>query len=368
MLFAQLHSPRLSVVLPPARDDPLAVISRRDGPHPELMLRMKYRDGRISNVLAFTYAFGGYATGFYLIQKSDWIFWLPGTLLLGHAMIIAAYLIHECAHNTIFASNAANARVGKILGWLASSCYGSYEGLRHKHFRHHVDRADVVAFDFRPRLSRHPRLVKLMEAAEWCYIPALDILMHALVLALPFTLETRRHMRAHVLKVLIVRGSVFGLLAWHAPQTLMLYPLAWTLMAIVLRFMDAFQHTYEITETLEEKSKGKPLFDAAYEQRNTFTNLHSTRWPVINLLTLNFGYHNAHHEKPNEPWHRLPALHRQLYGSTCKQSLPFFNQLRAFHRYRTQRMLNADPSDLDVLSNKGATFIGVDGVSFLTAH
>jgi len=332
------------------------------------MLQMKYRDGRLPNSVAFTYAFAGYAAGFYLILQPQWLLWLPGTLLLGHAMIIAAYLIHECAHNTIFANNADNARVGRILGWLASSCYGSYEGLRHKHFRHHVDRADVVAFDFRPRLSRYPHLIKFMEAAEWFYIPALDILMHALVLVLPFTLESRKHMQSHVLKVLLVRGSVFAVMAWYAPQVVLLYPVAWTLMATVLRFMDAFQHTYEITETLEEKAKGKPLFDAAYEHRNTFTNLHSTRWPALNLLTLNFGYHNAHHEKPNEPWHRLPALHQQLYGQHCTQALPFFNQLRAFHRYRTQRMLNADPSDLDILTDRGATFIGVDGVSFLTAH
>ena len=33
-----------------------------------------------------------------------------------------------------------------------------------------------------------------------------------------------------------------------------------------------------------------------------------------------------------------------------------------------QRLLNADPDDLDVLSDQGKTFIGVDGVSFLTGH
>ena len=48
--------------------------------------------------------------------------------------------------------------------------------------------------------------------------------------------------------------------------------------------------------------------------------------------------------------------------------LPFHKLLRAYHTYRVPRMLNADEGDLDVLSDQGAHFIGVDGVSFLTAH
>jgi fatty acid desaturase len=332
------------------------------------MLRFKQPDGALPNLLALAYAFGGYGGGLALIALGGPAGWIPGTLLLGHAMIIAAYLLHECAHNTLFPTNEANARLGRWLGWLASSCYGTYESIRHKHFRHHVDRADVVAFDYRPPLARYPGLVRFMEALEWCYIPALDIMMHALVLILPFTMESRKHLRSHVLKVFFIRASLFGALIWYAPVVAICYPIAWTLMVTVLRFMDAFQHTYEIDDTLETPVKGKPRFDAAYEHRNTFTNLHSTRYPLLNLLTLNFGYHNAHHEKPTEPWFRLPVLHKKLYGEDCGQALPIWNQLKAFHRYRTQRMLNADEGDLDVLSDKGAHFVGVDGVSFLTAH
>lgn len=332
------------------------------------MWTFKQRNGALPHSLALAYAFGGYAGGLALISTGGPMGWLTGTLLLGHAMIIAAYLLHECAHNTIFSTNEANARLGRALGWLASSCYGTYEGIRHKHFRHHVDRADVVAFDYRPHLARYPRLAKAMEVLEWFYIPALDIMMHALVLVLPFTMESRRKHRARVLKVLAIRGTLFGLLIWQVPAVAVCYPIAWTLMVTVLRFMDAFQHTYEIDDRLETPIKGKPRFDAAYEERNTFTNLHSTRFPVFNLLTLNFGYHNAHHEKPTEPWFRLPAVHRELYGDHCGQALPIWNQLKAFHRYRTKRMLNADEGDLDVLSDKGAHFVGVDGVSFLTAH
>ena len=329
----------------------------------------RYSDGVLPNTLAFTYALGGYLTGFWLITRPDLWLNLPGVLLLGHSMVIAAYLLHECAHNTVFRDNALNARVGSLLNWIAGSSYNSYEILRRKHFRHHVDRADVVAFDFRPQLARYPRFVKLIEALEWAYIPAADLFMHAMILVVPFVLPSRRTERARVLWVLAVRASVFALIAWHAPRVLLLYPLAWMLMLHVLRFMDAFQHTFTLFDTLEQGSAANPAkYDAAYEFRNTFTNIHSVKYPWLNLVTLNFGYHNAHHEKPAEPWHRLPALHAQLYGDTCSQILPFTNLLAAYHRYRTQRLLNADPDDLDVLSDQGKSFIGVDGVSFLTGH
>jgi hypothetical protein len=39
-----------------------------------------------------------------------------------------------------------------------------------------------------------------------------------------------------------------------------------------------------------------------------------TRHPWLNLLTLNFGYHNADQHRASRPWYRLPAPHRSLLG------------------------------------------------------
>lgn len=329
----------------------------------------RYEDGGVPNLLALAYAFGGYAGGMALILSASLQLNFAGTLLLAHAMVIAAYLVHECAHNTIFLDNRRNARLGEALNWLTGACYGEYEDIRHKHFRHHVDRADVVAFDYRTRLARHPRLVALFRVLEWAYIPAVEIMMHALVLILPFRLEQRRQRRARVLTVLALRLALFALLVAVSWKLLLFYPLAYLLFMTVMRFMDTHQHTYEIFETLErERGPEAKRFDAAYEHRNTFSNLFSVRHPWLNLLVLNFGYHNAHHVKPTAPWYRLPALHRELYGDDDGQILPIANLLRAYHRYRVPRMLNADEGDLDIHSDRGAGFIGVDGVSFLTAH
>lgn len=329
----------------------------------------RYRDGVLPNTLAFGYAFGGVAIGWLLITRQLWWANAIGTLLLAHAMIIAAYLIHECAHNTLFANNSNNARVGNALLWLTGACYGTYEGIRHKHFRHHVDRADIVAFNFRPRLQKHPFILRALEVLEWCGIPALDVMMHWLVPLMPFVLPERKALRVHVVTVLLARGWFFALVGWQAPQALLCYCIAYLLMLHVLRFMDAFQHTYALFETLETGPGAEVRdFDAEFEQQHTYTNLHSLKHPWLNLITLNFGYHNAHHEKPNQPWHRLPSLHTKFFGSATGQMIPFRNQLACYFRYRVKRLVHEDPVDTDVLGNRGATFVGVDGVSFLTGH
>ncbi|MBS1246767.1 MAG: fatty acid desaturase [Proteobacteria bacterium] len=327
----------------------------------------RYPDGRLPNALAFLYAGGGYVLGIAGLLATAWWLNALATVLLAHAMVIAAYLIHECAHNTLFADNRRNARLGAALMWLTGASYGRYEDIRHKHFRHHVDRADVVAFDFRPLLPRYSRLVRLILMLEWAYIPAVDLMMHALVIVLPFQLAGRRDRRARVLTVLALRAALFGLLAWVSLKALLLYALAYMLFLHVTRFMDVHQHTYEVWETLERARAAQDArFDHEYEQRNTFSNPISLRHPWLNLLTLNFGYHNAHHVRPTAPWHRLPTLHRELFGDDRRQVLPFGQLLHSYHRYRVPRVVNGDPPGMDV--GDGRDFVGVVGVSFLTAH
>lgn len=328
---------------------------------------MRQPQGYWPHFAALGYAVAGYLGGLGLLLAGSAALKLPGVLWLAHALVIAAYLIHECAHNTVFASPRHNARLGEALGFLVGAAYGDYADIRHKHLRHHTDRADVVAFDFRARLLRRPWLLKTVQALEWAWIPAVDLLMHGLVLALPFRRAERRHLRGRVLSVLAARAALFAALGLLSIQALLWYALAYLLFLHVLRFMDVHQHTYILVEALEEKRK--PLSadrDRAYEDRNTFSNPISLRHPWLNLLTLNFGYHNAHHVHPTTPWYALPELHKQLYGDACAQALPFPALLKAYAQHRVARVLNADPPDMPVHAGRG--FIGVVGVSFLTAH
>jgi len=142
--------------------------------------------------------------------------------------------------------------------------------------------------------------------------------------------------------------------------------LAYCIMLTALRFADAFQHTYDVFLQSDGEIVDGKLRDRAYEQANTYSNLTSIHYPWLNLLFLNFSYHNAHHEKPIVPWHQLPALHRKLFGdTTLLPVIPMSKLLKAYHSHRVIRLQS---DDYGVLTNDSANaFIGAVGVSFLTA-
>ena len=321
-------------------------------------------DGHWHTSAALAYAVIGYTSGLMLIVARPLAANVLGVIVLAHALVIAAYLMHECMHNSVFARGADNARLGRVLGWLTGACYARYERLRDKHFRHHIERADVVAFDYRPRLACRPRLLRLLVALEWLYVPAVEVLVRALAIGLPLCARNRSE-RARAALVLTVRLALFACLVWVSPAAPLRYAIAYLLFLTVMRFMDAFQHTYEIFETLDQDRSAASEFDRTYEQRNTYSNLLSVRHPWLNLLTLNFAYHNAHHERPTEPWYRLRALHHELYGDDAGQVLPLHTLLKMYHRHRVRRVLQGDAPDSGIAQRKGAGFIGVDGVSFL---
>lgn len=329
----------------------------------------RHTDGILPNSLAITYALSGYGIGLWLMTSSNLAVALLATLWFAHALIIAAYLFHEFAHDTIFARHDANSRGGVLMTWLTGSCYARYEHLRHKHVRHHVDRADVISLDTKALIqSLSAPLRRFMLLLEWLYIPAVELLMHAFVIALPFLREERRADRSRVALILLLHGIAFAALAYYSMQALLLYVLAYLIMVTVLRFADAFQHTYDAYAILEgDKVPDDKLRDKAYEQGNTYSNLVSVRWPWLNLLILNFPYHNAHHEQLAVPWYRLPALHRKLYGDSNGQVIPMAKLLLPFHRHRVTRVLSDDYGTVDTAAGKAEGFIGAVSVSFLTA-
>jgi fatty acid desaturase len=149
----------------------------------------------------------------------------------------------------------------------------------------------------------------------------------------------------------------------------LLYALAYLLFLNVLRFMDAFQHTYEVFVTRSlVAAPPDARRDLGYEYANTYSNLLGERYWWLNLLVLNFSYHNAHHCRPGEPWYRLPALHRSLYGERRdRQVITCAELCGSFHRHRVARVFAADYGRVAASGDRAAGFLGAVGVSFLTA-
>ncbi|WP_124951562.1 fatty acid desaturase [Sulfuriferula thiophila] len=330
----------------------------------------KDKSGLIYHSLALAYTLLAYGLGFAGLFSDYWLINVLGTLLLAHGMIISGYMLHECAHNTIFKNNEHNARLGRILMWLNGSCYGTYEDVRYKHFRHHVDNGDLCWFDYQAWFKRHPMILKIVLALEWLYIPAHELVMHGLLVFGSFIIPQRKSQRLHNVAIIIIRGSLYGTLLWFYPRAAILYSVAYMLMLIVLRFMDNLQHDYASTFTLFDKTPLPHKSDREYEQIHTFSNPISLthKWP--NLLVLNFGFHNAHHARPTTPWFRLPALHRELYGENPADVIPFFAQVKCYSRYRVARVMTYEQEGNGAAYMKEASqglATGINAVSFLTA-
>ncbi|MFT3931768.1 MAG: fatty acid desaturase [Spongiibacteraceae bacterium] len=330
-------------------------------------MKMRYDDGLLPTAAALVYVLVMYIGGFALLLDAQWWSWPLGVLAVAHAMVIASYMIHECAHGAVFMKSQHNALLGRALLWINGASYGDYEAIKHKHMRHHFDRADVIAIDYREILQRHPLLSKLIVTLERIYIPAIDCLMHALVIILPFTDERYRAQRKRVLISLCARSSLLLALALYSWMAFAGYIVAYLLFEVVLRTMDMHQHTYEVFINLDQQRDAvkfdKACRDKNYEQRNTYSNPLG-KGLLANWLVLNFGFHNAHHEKPSAPWYRLPAIDHEL--NYAEQEFDFTDVLRSYHQHRLTRVLNTDHGDTKNIAD-GIGFVGVLGVSFLTA-
>jgi fatty acid desaturase len=283
-------------------------------------------------------------------------------------MVVAAYLVHECAHMNLFRARRLNRWVGELMAWIAGAAYASFERIRHFHIRHHRDRADIARFDYKAFLLRQPDWVRrLVYALEWAYIPAVELIMHAQVLVSPFVNDALKAERLRVLLVLLSRLTLFAGLYTLQPWSLLWFALAYLLFITVMNFGDAFHHTFDqYFVTRDDQPVPMDGKNRAYEQRHTYSNLISPRYPWINLLILNFGYHNAHHERASTPWYRLPGLHRQLYAEADLQLLPYRQLWRTFHRNRLARILDDDYGVVGEGESRADAFVGAHGVSFLT--
>jgi fatty acid desaturase len=362
------------------------------------------REGALPNALALGYALGGYGLAFVLFVQGGLAGSVLGVLLCAHGMFIAAYLLHEAMHHTLFASRFANRAVGEVLSFVAGSSYASYERMRRLHLRHHHERADVSCFDYQAFLRRCPGWVRtLVLALEWAYVPAVEALMHLQVIVRPLLVASERRYLPRVVLMLVLRLGLLGLLALAAPQAVLLYFLAYGLLLTALHFFDAFHHTYQQYFIPPEAPLPVPVQSREYEQANTYSNVIAIRPAWFNLLCLNFGYHNAHHERAGVPWYRLPALHRELFSTEASsaqalptqppsswqalprqalpeqpisasqalpaqpvQLLPLSELLVTFHRHRVRRVLASDYGQLGTGAGRADGFVGAHGVSFLS--
>lgn len=334
------------------------------------------------NTLALSATVLMYPLGLALLCSDAWALNALGWCLMVLCLTWSAYFIHEFAHQAIFKKPETNARWGTLMSWINGSCFASFDDMRRKHMRHHVERADVITFDAKGFLLQSPAWFRnTVLALEWAYFPAVEFLMRGFVIAMPFQKRAKpsatrsvAQLRLRVIGIAAVRLSALALLAFYSPKAWLLYCLAVLVFITILRFADCFQHTYKAYPVLDDTPLPKEKIpDRAYEQANTYSDvigIQSTGAAgVLNMLWLNFGFHNAHHERPTMPWYKLPAYHRELYPDDYAQVITVAELMKSFHTNRVKRVLAENYGEVAPggVPGRADRFLGAVGVSFLTA-
>jgi fatty acid desaturase len=316
------------------------------------------------NIGAIAYTLILYSLGLWLIVEPALITDVLGVLAIIHALVLSATLTHELIHDNLFKRKSDNAFWGQVMTWLNGACYVPYVQLVRHHFRHHVHHADFVPLDIQKGVAQLPPLIKKsLMALEWAYFPVIGFWLRWRNFAASFK-QANLTRKLRTLLVFALRLLGFTLLAFLSPKALGLYALAYLCFVNLMRFADAFHHTYCYVIEGEEI----PLRDRLYEQSNTFSNLISSRYPWLNLLFLNFGYHNAHHHNMRCPWHALPQLHQELYGKNKNNLLPLCQLVKNYHKFRLQRLIHGQGEQTDQGTSLPTveSLTGGIGVSFLT--
>ncbi len=329
----------------------------------------RFPDAVMPNVLALTVTILGYVLGVLLLTSSFWIVVCLGVALTCLSLTWSAYYIHEFAHYAIFKTPAVNRRWGIFMTWLNGSCIAHFDDMRRKHLRHHVERADVVTFDVQAYLRAAPNWLRnSVLALEWLYFPAVEFLMRGFVIARAWKQGGKARLR--VVAIVTLRCMAMLGLYFISPWAVLGYFIAYLAFITLLRFADCFQHTYDVYPIDGDNPVPKDkVRDREYEQKNTYSDVVGLENRWLNLIWLNFGFHNAHHEKPAMPWHQLPALHRELFPENFAQVITVRELLRSFHQHRVHRILAKDYGEVLAIEKAGRAnnFIGAVGVSFLTA-
>jgi fatty acid desaturase len=326
----------------------------------------RHAKGARFNLAAIAYVLAMYGSGWWAAFQHTLTLSLISVVFLAHAMCIAAYLLHECLHNLIFNKSAQNRKLGIILMWITGAHYGRFEDLQYKHLRHHRDNADVVLFDHDEWFRRHVKIRRFCAVAEWFYIPMYDYIVHGIAMLSALVFEERSAQRKYVAVAILFKMFPRLIVLICSPRAMLCYAAAYTVMLLVLRFMDAFQHDYDGFVDLRSPPRIPQSGDREYESAHTFSNLISSKYLFLNVLILNFGFHNAHHRNPSVPWYALPKFHRRLFKDKANPPvIPLTEQLCNFHTYRVLRVYGGRVDEYPIRARVERSKIGGNAASFL---
>ena len=256
----------------------------------------------------------GLQTGIaFLLRGQPWWAVLLAAYLVGafanHALFV---LIHETSHNLVFRATSANILAG-IVADLPNLVPISVS-FRTYHLTHHVFQGDYrLDADLPSRWEA--RLVGngFFRKAIWLFLfPVFQVLrplrLHEIRFVTPWTLVSWAATIAYVAAIVVFFG-----------------PAALLYLAASFFFSVGF-HPLGARWIQEHYLVAPPQETYSY-------------YGTANVVALNVGYHNEHHDVPSVAWNRLPALRRtapELYDSLVSHA----SWTRLLWRFLTDRKLS----------------------------
>jgi len=256
----------------------------------------------------------GLQTGiaFLLRGQSWWVALLAAYVVGAFANHAAWVLIHECSHNLIFRSARANIAAG-IVADLPNVVPASVS-FRIYHLKHHVFQGDYrLDADLPSRWEARLVGTGFVRKAVWLFLfPIFQVLrplrLPEIHFATPWTF-----------------ANWAASIAFDAAVLAFLGPVAFLYLAASFFFSVGF-HPLGARWIQEHYLVAAPQETYSY-------------YGPANVVALNVGYHNEHHDAPAVAWTRLPAVRRaapELYDSLVSHA----SWTRLFWRFLTDRNLS----------------------------
>ena len=294
------------------------------------------------NILVIAYTLTTYYGGIILLLYPN--VWLNavGTILVCHGLVYAAFLGHELFHGSVFKKRKLNELTAVVIRWITGMCYVPFHQAARGHIGHHLGikpkakgKSPAAVFWALPK----PIIVGVV-ILEWLYFPVVTFLYLWWRNLSPFWQGQPLPQKLRVLLLMLARGTMFTLLGLLSFKALSLYFFAYVAMITLARFSQTFDHT----SSYNEDSESQISF-------TTFSPLISKKHPWLDLLVLNFSYHNAHHILMSCPWYHLPALDRHVFQGHEEHHLAWADLFRNYHRFRTTRLFSPSGPAIDQQGN-----------------
>lgn len=294
------------------------------------------------NILVIIYTLTAYYGGIALLLfPSVWLN-IVGTILVSHGLVYAAFLGHELLHGSVFKKRNLNELTALIIRWITGMCYVPFNQAAHGHIGHHlgIKSKSKGKGPLAVLLALPEPVVVGVVILEWLYFPIISFLYIWWRNFFPFRQGQPWPQKLRVLLLMLARGIMFTVLGIISFKALSLYFFAYLIMITVVRFNQAFEHTSSYTDDPESRISF-----------TTFSPVISKKYSWLDMLVLNFSYHNAHHILMSCPWYHLPSLDRHIFQGHQEHHLAWVTLLQNYHRFRTTRLFSPSGEAIDQHGN-----------------